>query len=323
VPSIEMVRMVNSGTEATMSAIRLARGVTGRDGLVKFDGCYHGHADMLLVDAGSGVATQGIPGCPGVPADVVRHTLSLPYNDAGALKSCLEKQGDRIACVIVEPVAGNMGMVAPMPGFLAALRQETEKHGCLLIFDEVMSGFRVAYGGAQERYGVMPDITCLGKVIGGGMPVGAYGGSRRVMRHIAPEGNVYQAGTLSGNPVAMAAGIATLSELKKPGVYDALEAKTLRLADGLARAAADAGVPVQVNAVGAMLGLFFTDRPVTDFATAKTSDLKRFAAYYRAMLEKGIFLAPSQFEAIFVSTAHTDDHIEKTVNAAKEIFVGL
>ncbi|ABW67349.1 glutamate-1-semialdehyde 2,1-aminomutase [Desulfosudis oleivorans] len=323
VPSIEMVRMVNSGTEATMSAIRLARGITGRDGLVKFDGCYHGHADMLLVDAGSGVATQAIPGSPGVPADVVRHTISLPYNNTAALKDCLDRKGEQIACVIVEPVAGNMGMVEPDPGFLSALRKETEKHGCLLIFDEVMSGFRVAYGGAQARYRITPDITCLGKVIGGGMPVGAYGGSRQIMKHIAPEGNIYQAGTLSGNPVAMAAGIATLSELKKPGVYEALEARTRRLADGLARAAADAGVPVQAHAVGAMLGLFFADRPVTDFASAKTSDLSRFAAYYRAMLEKGIFLAPSQFEAIFVSTAHTDDHIDRTVNAAKAVFADL
>ena len=323
VPSIEMVRMVNSGTEATMSAIRLARGITGRDGLVKFDGCYHGHADMLLVDAGSGVATQAIPGSPGVPADVVRHTISLPYNDSAALKACLERQGGQIACVIVEPVAGNMGMVEPDPEFLSTLRKETEKQGCLLIFDEVMSGFRAAYGGAQARYNITPDITCLGKVIGGGMPVGAYGGSREIMQHIAPEGNIYQAGTLSGNPVAMAAGIATLSELKKPGVYDALETRTRRLADGLARVAADADVPVQARAVGAMLGLFFTDRPVTDFASAKTSDLSRFAAYYRAMLEKGIFLAPSQFEAIFVSTAHTDDHIDRTVNAAKAVFADL
>ena len=323
VPSIEMVRMVNSGTEATMSAIRLARGITGRDGLVKFDGCYHGHADMLLVDAGSGVATQAIPGSPGVPADVVRHTISLPYNNTAALKECLDRQGGQIACVIVEPVAGNMGMVEPDPGFLTALRSETEKQGCLLIFDEVMSGFRVAYGGAQARYNITPDITCLGKVIGGGMPVGAYGGSREIMQHIAPEGNIYQAGTLSGNPVAMAAGIATLSELNKPGVYEALEARTRCLADGLARVAADAGVPVQAHAVGAMLGLFFTGRPVTDFASAKTCDLSRFAAYYRAMLEKGIFLAPSQFEAIFVSTAHTDDHIDRTVNAAKAVFADL
>jgi len=323
VPSIEMVRMVNSGTEATMSAIRLARGITGRDGLIKFDGCYHGHADMLLVDAGSGVATQAIPGSPGVPADVVRHTISLPYNDAAALGDCLARQRDRIACVIVEPVAGNMGMVAPTPEFLDALRQETQKHGCLLIFDEVMSGFRVAYGGAQVRYNMMPDITCLGKIIGGGMPVGAYGGSRRIMKHIAPEGNIYQAGTLSGNPVAMAAGIATLSQLKQPGVYEALEVKTRRLADGLAAVAADASVPVQVHAVGAMLGLFFADQPVTDFATAKKSDLKRFAAYYRGMLESGIFLAPSQFEAIFVSTAHTDDHIDRTVNAARAVFANL
>lgn len=323
VPSIEMVRMVNSGTEATMSAIRLARGVTGRDAIVKFEGCYHGHADMLLVGAGSGVATQGIPGSPGVPRDVVKHTFSLPYNDVHALRDLFSNMGREIACVIVEPVAGNMGMVPPEPGFLEALREETLKHGSLLIFDEVMSGFRVAYGGAQERYGIMPDITCLGKVIGGGMPVGAYGGSREVMSRVAPEGDVYQAGTLSGNPVAMAAGIATLSQLKKPGVYESLEEKTAGLAEGLKTVAGKAGIKVHVNSVGAMLGLFFTDSRVTDFKSAKSSNLEMFAAYYRGMLENRVFIAPSQFEAIFVSTAHTDEHIEKTLSAAGKVMAGL
>lgn len=323
VPSIEMVRMVNSGTEATMSALRVARAFTGRDMVVKFDGCYHGHVDTLLVCAGSGVATQGIPGSPGVPKDVIRNTLSLPYNHIDAVHRLFETYGKDIACVIVEPVAGNMGMVAPDTAFLEALRQTTQQYGSLLIFDEVMSGFRVAYGGAQERYGVAPDMTCLGKVIGGGMPVGAYGGNADIMRHVAPEGNVYQAGTLSGNPVAMAAGIATLTLLKKPGVYESLEATAKRLVEGLKAAASDAGLSVQAQSVGAMLGLFFTQTPVRDFETAKTSDLERFAKYYRGMLEQGVYLAPSQFEAVFVSTAHTDDHIDTTVAAAKKVMADL
>ncbi|MDY6904260.1 MAG: glutamate-1-semialdehyde 2,1-aminomutase [Thermodesulfobacteriota bacterium] len=323
VPSIEMVRMVNSGTEATMSALRVARGVTQRDLVVKFDGCYHGHADTLLVSAGSGVATQGIPGSPGVPADVIRNTLSLPYNDITAVQNLFAECGGKIAGVIVEPVAGNMGMVAPDVNFLKTLREETRQHGSILIFDEVMTGFRVAYGGAQARYGIIPDMTCLGKVIGGGMPVGAYGGSADIMRHVAPEGDIYQAGTLSGNPVAMAAGIATLDLLNRPGVYESLETTANRLVEGLKNAASAADIPVQAQAVGAMLGLFFTETSVTDFETAKTSDLERFAAYYRGMLENGIYLAPSQFEAVFVSTAHTDDHIDKTVAAAEKVMSSL
>jgi glutamate-1-semialdehyde 2,1-aminomutase len=323
VPSVECVRMVNSGTEATMSAIRLARGFTGRNVLVKFDGCYHGHADTLLVDAGSGVATLNIPGSPGVPETVVAHTLSLPYNDIEALAALLKARGSEVACVIVEPVAGNMGMVPPREGFLEALRDLTSQHGSLLIFDEVMSGFRVAYGGAQERFGIRPDITCFGKIIGGGLPVGAYGGRRDVMAHVAPEGPVYQAGTLSGNPLAMAAGIAALRTLKQPGTYATLEARSLRLAEGLARAADQAGVPTVFNRVGSMLGMFFTDRPVKDFAAAKTSDLERFALYYRGMLAEGIYLAPSQFEAGFVSLAHSEADIDQTVAAAAKVLAGL
>jgi len=323
VPSIEMVRMVNSGTEAAMSAVRLARGVTGRDLIVKFDGCYHGHADTLLVSAGSGVATCGIPGSPGIPGDVVKNTLSLPYNNIAAVRQVFAGRGRDIAAVIVEPVAGNMGLVTPAPGFLEALRQETRNGGALLIFDEVMSGFRVAFGGAQERFGIQPDITCLGKIIGGGMPVGAYGASREIMQHVAPEGNIYQAGTLSGNPVAMAAGIATLNLLRKPGVYEALEQAAEKLTTGFKRVAAEAGVPVQANSAGAMMGLFFTNQPVIDFESARKSNLEMFAAYYRGMLERGVFLAPSQFEAIFVSTAHTVAHIDQTLAAAKEVMTSF
>ncbi|MCD4778241.1 MAG: glutamate-1-semialdehyde 2,1-aminomutase, partial [Desulfobacterales bacterium] len=288
VSSVDMVRMVNSGTEATMSAIRLARGVTGRDAIIKFDGCYHGHADTLLVEAGSGVATLGIPGSPGVPESFVAHTLSLPYNDIESVKKVMDEQGDKIACIIVEPIAGNMGLVRPVDGFLETLREVTEKSGSLLIFDEVMTGFRVAYGGAQSLYGILPDITCLGKIIGGGLPVGAYGGKREIMEHIAPHGPVYQAGTLSGNPVAMAAGIATLMQLKKPGFYENLDKKADLLATGLEKAAEKAGVKAKVDRAGSMLGLFFTDRDVKNFEDAKTSDLDMFAAYYKGMLEKGI-----------------------------------
>jgi glutamate-1-semialdehyde 2,1-aminomutase len=319
VSSIDMVRMVNSGTEATMSAIRLARGVTGRDAIIKFDGCYHGHADTLLVEAGSGVATLGIPGSPGVPESFVAHTLSLPYNDIESVKKVMDEQGDKIACIIVEPIAGNMGLVRPVDGFLETLREVTEKSGSLLIFDEVMTGFRVAYGGAQSLYGILPDITCLGKIIGGGLPVGAYGGKREIMEHIAPHGPVYQAGTLSGNPVAMAAGIATLMQLKKPGFYENLDKKADLLATGLEKAAEKAGVNARVDRAGSMLGLFFTDRDVKNFEDAKTSDLDMFAAYYKGMLEKGIYLAPSQFEALFVSAAHEVEHIDKTIEAAEEV----
>jgi len=319
VPSVDMIRMVNSGTEATMSAIRLARGVTGRDVIIKFDGCYHGHADTLLVEAGSGVATLGIPGSPGVPESFVAHTLSLPYNNIESVKKVMDEQGDKIACIIVEPIAGNMGLVRPVDGFLETLREVTEKSGSLLIFDEVMTGFRVAFGGAQSLYGILPDITCLGKIIGGGLPVGAYGGKREIMEHIAPHGPVYQAGTLSGNPVAMAAGIATLMQLKKPGFYENLDKKADLLATGLEKAAEKAGVKARVDRAGSMLGLFFTDRDVKNFEDAKTSDLDMFAAYYKGMLEKGIYLAPSQFEALFVSAAHEVEHIDKTIEAAEEV----
>ena len=320
VPSIEMVRMVNSGTEATMSAIRLARGVTGRDTIIKFDGCYHGHADTLLVEAGSGVATLGIPGSPGVPASFVAHTLSLPYNDIDLVKKVMAEQGDSIACIIVEPVAGNMGLVKPVGGFLESLRELTTECGSLLIFDEVMTGFRVAYGGAQELYGILPDITTLGKIIGGGLPVGAYGGNREIMEYIAPQGPVYQAGTLSGNPVAMAAGIETLKLIGHSGFYDALDEKADRLANGLKKAAEKAGARVFLDRVGSMLGLFFTEKQVKNFKDAKTSDLEKFSAYYRNMLQRGIYLAPSQFEAFFVSAAHNLDHIDETVHAAEEVF---
>jgi len=323
VPSVDMIRMVNSGTEATMSAIRLARGVTGRDVIIKFDGCYHGHADTLLVEAGSGVATLGIPGSPGVPESFVAHTLSLPYNDIKSVKKVMDEQGDKIACIIVEPIAGNMGLVRPVDGFLETLREVTEKSGSLLIFDEVMTGFRVAFGGAQSLYGILPDITCLGKIIGGGLPVGAYGGKREIMEHIAPHGPVYQAGTLSGNPVAMAAGIATLMQLKKPGFYENLDKKAALLATGLEKAAEKAGVKARVDRAGSMLGLFFTDRDVKNFEDAKTSDLDMFAAYYKGMLEKGIYLAPSQFEALFVSAAHEVEHIDKTIEAAEEVLKNL
>ncbi len=323
VPSIEMIRMVNSGTEATMSAIRLARGFTGRDMILKFDGCYHGHADALLVEAGSGVATLQIPGSPGVPQAFVEQTLSLPYNDQEALVQIMDQKGDQIACVIIEPVAGNMGLVKPVDGFLETLRELTRKHGIVLIFDEVMTGFRVAHGGAQAHYGITPDLTCLGKVIGGGLPVGAYGGRRDIMARIAPQGPVYQAGTLSGNPVAMAAGIATLEKLKTVGLYADLASKTRTLAEGLADAAARSDIPVTIDRAGSMLGMFFNPGPVRDFDEAKTSDLERFTAFYKAMRQKGIYLAPSQFEALFVSTAHTAAHIEQTVQAAEKVFASL
>lgn len=319
VPSVEKVRMVNSGTEAAMSAIRLARGVTGRNVIIKFDGCYHGHADAFLVAAGSGVATLNIAGSPGVPEAVTAQTLSLPYNDSERFASIMEKSGDTIAAVIVEPVAGNMGLVPPAPVFLEILREKTAKFGSLLIFDEVMTGFRVAYGGAQALFHMTPDLSCFGKIVGGGLPVGAYGGRKEFMSQIAPEGPVYQAGTLSGNPLAMAAGIATLTEIKKPGFYDRLEKTSARLALGFEQAAAITGTPLVVNRVGSMVGAFLTDRPVKNFDDAKTSDLKKFAAYYRKMLERGIYLAPSQFEALFVSAAHSERDIAATVAAAESV----
>ena len=323
VPSVEIVRMVNSGTEATMSAIRLARGVTGRDTVIKFDGCYHGHADSLLVEAGSGVATLSIPGSLGVPKSFVAHTRSLPYNDIERFKKVMAEEGEKIACVIVEPVAGNMGCVPPAEGFLQTLRKLTEDTESLLIFDEVMTGYRVAYGGAQELYGILPDLTTLGKIIGGGLPVGAYGGKREIMEHIAPQGSVYQAGTLSGNPVAMAAGIATLRALKKPGFYESLNEKTENLSNGLRKSAEDAGIAVTGAVVGSMMGLFFTDRVVGNFDDAKTCNLDRFSDYYRRMLDRGIYLAPSQFEVMFVSSAHTPEDIDRTIATAGEVFKAL
>lgn len=323
VPSVEMVRMVNSGTEATMSAIRLARGVTGRDAIVKFDGCYHGHADTLLVDAGSGVATLAIAGSPGVPQGFVEHTLSLSFNDLEAVEKVMKEKGDQIAAIIVEPVAGNMGLVKPADGFLEALRRWCDQFGSILIFDEVMTGFRVAYGGAQLLYNIKPDLSCFGKIIGGGLPVGAYGGRSDLMSQVAPQGPVYQAGTLSGNPLAMAAGIATLKEIGRPGFYDALDTVSERLLDGLKAEAGNAGIEVSADRVGSMMGLYFAPGPITNFEEAKKSNLTRFSKYYKAMLDNGVYLAPSQFEAAFVSAAHDDAAIEKTLEAAKAAFAEL
>ncbi|HSA77984.1 MAG TPA: glutamate-1-semialdehyde 2,1-aminomutase [Nitrospirota bacterium] len=323
VPSIEMVRMVSSGTEATMSAIRVARGYTGRDKIIKFDGGYHGHGDSLLVKAGSGVATFGLPDSPGVPADLAKLTITIPYNDLDAFKDIAFREGEQIACIIVEPVAGNMGCVPPEPGFLEGLRQVCDQYGIILIFDEVMTGFRVAYGGAQQRYKIKPDLTCLGKVIGGGLPVGAFGGRREIMEKIAPLGPIYQAGTLSGNPLAMTAGIETLRLLSKPGVYKTLEKISADLEQGLYAAAAEAGVPVTFNRVGSMFTGFFTDQKVKDFSSAKTSNTTRFGKYFLSMLKNGVNLAPSQFEAGFVSLAHTKSDISKTVEAARKSLKGM
>ena len=323
VPSVEMIRMVNSGTEATMSAIRLARGYTGRDMIIKFDGCYHGHADTLLVAAGSGVATLGIPGSPGVPESVISNTISLKFNDIEGFVKFMEEKGDRVAGVIVEPVAGNMGMVLPADGFLEILREYTSKFEAVLIFDEVMTGFRVAKDSAQGLFGITPDLSCFGKVIGGGLPVGAYGGKKEIMDKIAPVGTVYQAGTLSGNPFAMAAGIATLTELQKNGVYEALDSKTDKLMKGLQSAADDAAIPFKTGHVGSMAGFFFTSDDVNDFDDAKKCDLDRFAKFYRIMLDKGVYLAPSQFEACFVSLAHSDEDIDETIAAARLAMAAL
>ncbi len=319
VPSIEMVRMVNSGTEATMSAIRLARGVTGRDKLVKFEGCYHGHADSLLVKAGSGVATLGLPDSPGVPASLAQHTLTVPFNDAAAVAD-LFKQYQDIAAIIVEPVVGNMGCVPPQAGFLDALCDLTRRHDALLIFDEVMTGFRLARGGAQELYGVTPDITCLGKIIGGGLPVGAYGGRRELMQNIAPVGSIYQAGTLSGNPLAMTAGLLTLRRLKDKTIYERLEQSSAKLCEGLSKAAAEAGIKTTTNRVGSMWTSFFTGEAVTNWATANKSNRELYGKFFHAMLDEGVYLAPSQFEAGFVSSAHTDAIIEQTIEAARIAF---
>jgi glutamate-1-semialdehyde 2,1-aminomutase len=320
VPSIEMVRMVNSGTEATMSALRLARGVTGRSKIVKFEGCYHGHGDSLLVKAGSGVATLGLPDSPGVPASVAQHTITAPFNDADALAQIFDEHGTGIAAVIIEPVVGNMGCVPPREGFLRSVRELTRRDGALLIFDEVMTGFRLARGGAQELYGVMPDITTLGKIIGGGLPVGAYGASREIMNMVAPAGPVYQAGTLSGNPLAMTAGLATLRRLRDRTVYEGLEDAGRRLCEGMAEAAREAGVETRTNRVGSMFTMFFTEEPVTDWASANKSDRDRFGKFFHAMLAEGVYLAPSQFEAGFIGTAHTPELIDRTVEAARKAF---
>jgi glutamate-1-semialdehyde 2,1-aminomutase len=318
VPSMEMVRLVSSGTEAAMSAIRLARGATGRDVIVKFDGCYHGHADSLLVKAGSGGATFGVPDSLGVPAALAALTLAVPFNDLAAVKAALEAHPGRVAALIVEPVAGNMGVVPPAPGFLAGLRDLCTRHGALLVFDEVITGFRVAWGGAQARYGVRPDLTCLGKIIGGGLPVGAYGGSRELMAHVAPLGQVYQAGTLSGNPLAVAAGLAALRALEPGDAYERLERLGARMESGIAEAARATGVPVTVNRVGSMLTAFFTDSPVTDYASAKRADTARYARFFHGMLERGVFLAPSQFEAAFVSLAHRDEDLDEAARACRQ-----
>jgi glutamate-1-semialdehyde 2,1-aminomutase len=317
-PSISKIRMVNSGTEATMSAIRVARGFTGRDKVIKFEGCYHGHADGLLVKAGSGGATFGVPDSKGVTKYCARDTINMPFNDIDMFRKIVRREWRSIACVIVEPVAGNMGCVLPAPGFLETLRKETTRHGIALIFDEVMTGFRVSWGGAQAAYGVIPDLTCLGKVIGGGLPVGAYGGSNDMMSCVSPEGPVYQAGTLSGNPLAMTAGIETLKILSKPGVYKKLETRMKQLEGGLKEAAKEAGVATRFYLAGTMFCSYFTNKAVTNYETAKMSDTARFARYFSGMLDCGIYIAPSQFEAGFISKAHTENDIEKTVRAAYE-----
>jgi glutamate-1-semialdehyde 2,1-aminomutase len=322
-PAVEKVRFVSSGTEATMSALRVARGFTGRRKILKFEGCYHGHADALLVAAGSGVATLGIPGSPGVPEGTVADTLVAPFNDLQAVEAAVAAHGEDLAAVIVEPVVGNMGVVVPHEGYLRGLREITARTGALLVFDEVITGFRVAPGGAQQLYGVAPDLTCLGKIIGGGLPVGAYGGRAEVMALVAPEGPVYQAGTLSGNPLAMAAGCATLDALASPGLYERLEALGARLQDGLARAARAAGVTVTVNRVGSLLTVFFCEGPVTDWASAKRSDTARFGRFFHAMLDRGFYLPPAQFEALFLSAAHREVDLDGTVAAAAEAFASL
>ncbi len=324
VPSMEMVRMVNSGTEATMTAIRLARGYTGRDKIVKFEGCYHGHADSLLVKAGSGALTLGEPSSAGVPKSIAEHTITLRFNDAESVHQCFADIGDQIACIIVEPIAGNMNCIPPVPGFLEALREICDDHGSVLIFDEVMTGFRVALGGAQEVYNVTPDLTTLGKIVGGGMPVGAFGGKKEVMQCIAPLGPVYQAGTLSGNPIAMAAGLATLKLIQAPGFHEHLNSQTKKLTDGLTRLAKDAGIPLSTHQVGGMFGFFFSDEARIEFFEQVTQcDMDRFKQFYHAMLDNGVYLAPSAFEAGFVSAAHGDNEIEATLDAAQKAFASL
>jgi len=323
VPSIEMVRFVNSGTEACISAVRLARAYTGREKLIKFSGCYHGHGDLFLVQAGSGVATLGLPDSPGVPQAVTAQTLTIPYNDLPALTALLAQYPTEIAAVILEPVVGNAGCILPQPGFLAEVRRLTEQYGVLLIFDEVMTGFRVAYGGAQERFGITPDLTCLGKIIGGGLPVGAYGGKRVIMEMVAPAGPMYQAGTLSGNPLAMTAGIKTLELLQKPGVYDYLEQITGYLTENLLKIAHGTGHAACTNQVGAMTGIFFCEGPVISYETAKAADRVKFGTFHRGMMEAGVYLAPSQFEAWFLSAAHTQEDIDETLQAAQRVLEQL
>jgi glutamate-1-semialdehyde 2,1-aminomutase len=324
VPSIERVRMVSSGTEATMSAIRLARGHTGRDKIVKFEGCYHGHSDSLLIKAGSGALTLGVPSSPGVPAELAAHTITLPFNDVDALGQAFDELGAEIACVIVEPIAGNMNMVPPAPGFLEALREGCSNAGAVLIFDEVMTGFRVAKGGAQALFGIEPDMTTLGKVVGGGMPAAAFGGRADIMASLAPDGPVYQAGTLSGNPVAMAAGLTTLELIDEPGFYEKLGDRTRQLTDGLAAAAADAGIPLCVEQQGGMFGFVFTDSgPVRSYAQVATANIERFKAFFHGMLDEGVYLAPSAFEAGFVSAAHGESEIGQTLDAARKVFATL
>jgi glutamate-1-semialdehyde 2,1-aminomutase len=315
VPSIDVVRMVNSGTEAVMSALRLARGITGRDKIVKFEGCYHGHGDSLLVKAGSGLASLSIPECPGIVSSLAEKTLNLPFNDAEQVRQLFEKEGCEIAALIVEPVAGNMGAIPPAPGFLETLREETKKAGALLIFDEVITGFRVSLGGAQNLFGVTPDITCLGKIIGGGLPVGAYGGSKEVMDHISPVGSVYQAGTLSGNPLAMAAGNVMVDLLSEARVYDLLEEKSNKLCDGLQKNVQELGISAQFTRVGSMFSMFFTDQKIENFDTVKTCDTEFFKRYFNALLEEGVYIAPSQFEVGFMSAIHSDKEIDQTIAA--------
>lgn len=313
VPSMDKVRFVNSGTEATMSAVRLARGFTGRDVIVKFDGCYHGHADSFLIKAGSGLITLAIPGSPGVPEDIVKNTISIPYNNIEEFEKTIRERGSEIACVIVEPVAGNMGVIVPDMAFLQTLRDLTRDRGIVLIFDEVITGFRLALGGAQERFSIMPDLSCLGKIVGGGLPVGAYGGRKDIMNEIAPDGPVYQAGTLSGNPLAMAAGLALLKELRKPGFYEELEEKSKWFGDRLARIGEESGLDTVFNRIGSMMTCFFTDEPVLDFISAMKADTTRYGVHFRQMLESGVWLAPSQFEASFLSAAHDIASLEKTL----------
>lgn len=323
VPSIEMVRFVNSGTEACMAVLRLMRAFTGRDKIIKFEGCYHGHADMFLVKAGSGVATLGLPDSPGVPKSATSNTLTAPYNDLETVKALFEENPDEIAGVILEPVVGNAGFISPDAGFLEGLREITRDRGALLVFDEVMTGFRIAYGGAQERFGITPDLTTLGKIIGGGLPVGAYGGRKDIMSMIAPAGPVYQAGTLSGNPLAMTAGIKTLELLQKPGTYEALDRITKKLADGMLQIAKETGHAACGGQISGMFGFFFTEGPVHNYEDAKKADLIKFSRFYRGMLERGIYLAPSQFEAGFTSLAHTDADVEQTLAAAREVLMSV